>query len=317
MITTKLEEAVHAFAGLDARLPTDEARAYEVVVHALAELCSAVEHASQSGLCDDAIRALVRPARAVHARSPFWQRVYAWPRGVVGDYLTIEWLCEGKRQAPAGSVAAQLERHLFSFPGAEQHRNKVRWQADQIARAVRAGGSNVLSVACGGCRDLRACGDRLRGETRFVLNDVDEEALRFALGRLPELGPRVRVLPGNLLRALPRFRSAGPFDLIVAGGIFDYLDDGLFRRALARLTACLAPGGRLCLTNYAAPNPYRTWMRFFGDWELVERTEAQLTALVAAAVGDAVAINVSRDATGLAILLELRVPDARPGGATA
>lgn len=309
MYKARLEEAVKAFVALEGRLPSDDRAARQVVVQTLDALCSAIDAASQAALSDEAIFVAIEPARAVHARSPFWQRVYSWPRDVVGDYLTIEWLCWSKRQAQSGSVAAHLEHHLFSFPAAQQHRNKIKWQADQVVKAVRAGARKVLSVACGGCLDLRASRDRLAGQTRFFLNDIDQEAIRFGVARLNGLENQVQVLPGNLLRSLKLFRDAGPFDLIVAGGIFDYLEDGLFRRSLGGLVQCLAPGGRLCLTNYASPNPYRTWMKFFGDWVLIERTEEQIAALVSAAIGTtggSVELHLSRDATGLTILAELR-----------
>jgi hypothetical protein len=306
----RLVDAVKAFVALEGRLPSDDEAAQQVVLKALNKLCSAVDATSRMGLSDDAILAAVEPARAVHARSPFWQRVYSWPQDVVGDYLTIEWLCQGKLQAQAGSVAAYLERHLFSFPAAQQHRNKIKWQADQVANAVRAGARKVLSVACGGCLDLRACGDRLIGQTRFFLNDIDEEAVRFGVARLTGLEDQVEVLPGNLLRSFKLFRDRGPYDLIIAGGIFDYLGDDLFRRSLGRLFECLAPGGRLCLTNYSSPNPYRTWMKFFGDWVLIERTEERIVSLASAAIGGAGEVHLSRDATDLTILAEIRTRKA-------
>lgn len=305
-----LVETVKAFAALEDRLPSEDEAAERAVLNALDELCRAVDAASRTGMSDDAILAAVQPARAVHARSPFWQRVYAWPQDVVGDYLTIEWLCQGKLQAPTGSVAAYLERRLLSFPASQQHRNKIQWQADQVVNAVSAGARKVLSVACGGCLDLRACREQLIGQTRFYLNDIDEEAIRFGVAHLTGLEAQIRVLPGNLLRSLRLFQDAGPFDLIIAGGIFDYLGDGLFLRSVGRLVECLAPGGRLCLTNYASPNPYRTWMKFFGDWVLIERTEEQISSLVSAAIGAGGELHLSRDATGLAILAEIRTRKA-------
>ncbi|MDX2033094.1 MAG: class I SAM-dependent methyltransferase [Blastocatellia bacterium] len=303
---TGLVETVKAFAALEDRLPSDDEAAQRVVLAALDELCLAVDAASRAGMSDDAILTAVQPARAVHARSPFWQRVYSWPQDVVGDYLTIEWLCQGTLHAPTGSVAACLERRLLSFPASQQHRNKIQWQADQVAGAVSAGARKILSVACGGCLDLRARREQLIGQTRFYLNDIDEEAIRFGVSHLIGLEKQVQVLPGNLLRSLKLFHDAGPFDLIIAGGIFDYLEDGLFRRAVGRLAECLAPGGRLCLTNYASPNPYRTWMKYFGDWVLIERTEDQISSLVSAAIGEGGELHLSRDATGLAILAEIR-----------
>src|SRR5574341_670889 len=308
----QLVQAVSAFVDLDGRLGGDEQDSHRSVIQALEAMCASVDEALRHGLSDQEILRIIQPARAVHARSPFWQHVYQWPRGVVGDYMTIEWLCSGLRQAPTGSVAAHLEHHLFTFPPAVQHRNKVRWQAEQISLSVRRGAEKVLSVGCGGCLDLRACGDVLRGRTQFILNDVDGEAIRFALTHLTEIQGQVRVVEGNLLRSLRRFQSLGPFDLIVAGGLFDYLDDSLFRRALGRLFECLVSGGRVCLTNYGTPNPYRTWMKYFGDWTLFERSEAELRQLVSAACGPEAMCSVAPEDTGLTWLVSVDRPCRPP-----
>jgi hypothetical protein len=91
--------------------------------------------------------------------------------------------------------------------------------------------------------------------------------------------------------------------LIVAGGIFDYLNDAAFCKPTSRLIACLVPRGKLCLTNFAEPNPYRTWMKYFGDWVLVERTEPYIRQLLGDATAADVDLEFSRDATGLAVLV--------------
>jgi extracellular factor (EF) 3-hydroxypalmitic acid methyl ester biosynthesis protein len=300
---SKLNNVVDDFVALKNRLPMDHDAAYCETVLGVQQLCSAIDHALLAGSVDEEIWVLIEPARAVHAQSPFWQRVYSWPRGVVGDYLTIEWLCDGRLQSPPGSIAACLERYLFSCLAAQQHRNKVAWQAEHIRFAIRLGARKVLSVACGGSRDLRLCLTDLKGDTLFFLNDADEEAIRFSTAHLREIEHQLRPIAGNLLRSLRRFSELGPFDLIVAGGIFDYLNDDLFCKTTSRLIACLAPRGKLCLTNFAKPNPYRTWMKYFGDWVLVERTEPQIRQLLEDTTAGDVDLEFSREATGLAVLV--------------
>jgi len=300
---SKISNAVDDFVALKNRLPMDYDAAYRETVRAVEQLCSAIDDALLAGSGDQEIRALIEPARAVHAQSPFWQRVYSWPRGVVGHYLTIEWLCESRLQSPPRSIAAYLERYLFSFPAAQQHRNKVAWQAEHIRSAVRAGARKVLSVACGGCRDLRLCLTNLIGDTRFFLNDLDEEAIRFSTAHLREIEHQLRPVAGNLFRSMRRFSELGPFDLIVAGGIFDYLNDDLFCKMTSRLIACLVPRGKLCLSNFAEPNPYRTWMTYFGDWVLVERSEHSIRRILGDASAAGVDLKFSRDATRLAVLV--------------
>jgi extracellular factor (EF) 3-hydroxypalmitic acid methyl ester biosynthesis protein len=105
---------------------------------------------------------------------------------------------------------------------------------------------------------LRLCLTDLKGDTLFFLNDADEEAIRFSTAHLREIEHQLRPVAGNLFRSLRRFSELGPFDLIVTGGIFDYLNDAAFCKTTSRLIACLVPRGKLCLTNFAEPNPYRT-----------------------------------------------------------
>ena len=67
----------------------------------------------------------------------------------------------------------------------------------------------------------------------------------------------------------------------------------------------LAPGGILYFTNIAAGNPYRLWMGLVGEWRLIERTEAGLRRLCArAGIADA-DVDLVRDTSGLAWLVQI------------
>jgi hypothetical protein len=145
---SKVSNAVDDFVALKNRLQMDYDAAYRETVLAVEQLCSAIDGALLAGSGDEEIRELIEPARAVHAQSPFWQRVYSWPRGVVGDYLTIEWLCESRHQSPPRSIAAYLERYLFSFPAAPQQ-NRFAGRAHQICRP-----SGRAKGALGGVRGM-------------------------------------------------------------------------------------------------------------------------------------------------------------------
>ncbi|WP_102960056.1 class I SAM-dependent DNA methyltransferase [Mangrovicella endophytica] len=114
---------------------------------------------------------------------------------------------------------------------------------------------------------LRACGDRLYGrglelacaigETsrllserclRLLANDSAPTAIREAkrqpLGRRP-IDYAVAELPDEMPR--------GPFDLIVASEIAYYLKPRDLARLLQRVTAALAPGGRLVALHHLKP----------------------------------------------------------------
>jgi O-methyltransferase involved in polyketide biosynthesis len=80
-------------------------------------------------------------------------------------------------------------------------------------------------------------------------------------------------------RVLRRVREHGPFDLILAGGLFDYLSDKMIARTLSDAWSMLAPEGRIVFTNIATGNPFRVWIEYMGDWKLIERSEEDVASL--------------------------------------
>jgi hypothetical protein len=105
-------------------------------------------------------------------------------------------------------------------------------------------------------------------------------------------------------RVLGKLQRLGAFDLMVVGGLFDYLPD---RWAVATLSAArdlLAPGGRVFLSNIARGNPFRPWIEYLADWWLIERDEADLRRLLGHGGFDVDRVKVSRDSTGLALLAD-------------
>ncbi len=75
----------------------------------------------------------------------------------------------------------------------------------------------------------------------------------------PRPAPRPPRPPGNVLRAAAHLAADhGPFDLVLAGGLFDYLEER-FARALIRTTLS-RPGGTFSFSNIATPNPYAALM---------------------------------------------------------
>src|SRR5439155_14355995 len=177
------------------------------------------------------------------------------------------------------------EAYSLNFPIAQQHRNKVWHQSRRIADTVLDNDrARILALACGGCPDFREVLPLLRrGAAEFHLNDADPDALAFAAEQLAPIVDRCAFLPGNALKIARRLRNAAPFDLILAGGLFDYLPDRHASYLLEQLWAHLAPGGVLCVTNIAAGNPYRPLIEYVGDWFLIERSRDMIIELAEAA----------------------------------
>jgi SAM-dependent methyltransferase len=248
------------------------------------------------------------PALRAKARSAFLRRLREWPRGYPGDFETIEYMMEATNHSEPGSLEYFCEEYLLRSPPASQHRNKLWAQAEVIQRVARESPrAKILSLGCGGGLDLdMASGLLNRVAAHVTLCDIEADALALCLKRLNSARVNATVIEGNALQRLPELGAHGPFDLVVAGGLFDYIPDALLKRYLPRMVRDLVrPGGTFFFTNIAKGNPYGTWLRVFGNWQLHERSEVDLRELGLRALGIGGDIGIRRDTTGLAFLIEL------------
>jgi len=253
---------------------------------------------------------VLQRARAVHADSPFVRRLQEWPRGYAGDFETVEYLLKQRNGAVAGRFGYFLEQYALGCPIAQQHRNKVDIQAQALLSTVlRPTGSaapKILMLAAGGSPDLRQV-ERTLAEHPFeaTLLDQDEDALAFSASHLPRIVDRLSLICANVVRGLPRAAKRGPFDLVVAGGLFDYLPDriaiSVLRQSRNRL---LRASGQLLFTNISCGNPYQPWIECMADWFLIHRSANDVRTLCAAAGFTDSAIAIDTDRTGLTIIVK-------------
>ena len=296
------DEAVREFVALDDPATIDRAtdtRRYNEIIAAVHKLCAALLEEESAGVPRSQLLPRLAPVRAIHGRSPFIARLQQWPRGYPGDFETIEYLWRG-RNAAVDRTSYYLEHYALTAPVAEQHRHKVRRQADLIADTLDRHGRIVL-LACGSAPDLRLVAKRSTQETSpgVVLNDMDPAALAYCRTALGPFADKCQFESGHALRVLHRLPE--PADLIMAGGLFDYLPDRACRAILSTARRRLAPGGRIFFTNIAVGNPYRPWLEYCGEWSLIERTEEQVRALLED--GDGIDVHVERDTTGLTLMV--------------
>jgi extracellular factor (EF) 3-hydroxypalmitic acid methyl ester biosynthesis protein len=284
-------------------------RQYHRAISVVHDICDALTNCEAAGAPEAEVREIVTSAREIHGRSPFVTRLQQWPRGYPGDFETIEWLWRGENRAPAGTLAHAIETYALNAAIAQQHRNKVNFQAASILQAMfSARPCRVLSIGCGSSPDLRTLIDQVPLSASFVLCDSDEGALDYSRDKLAPIAAQCRFVQGMVPKVLRRVRDDGPFHLILAGGLFDYLSDRFIARTLDEAWKdLLAPGGRIVFTNIARGNPFRVWIEYLAEWRLIERSEEDIRRVCEAAQIPA-APTLVRDATTLAIVATLRKP---------
>ncbi|HUP62129.1 MAG TPA: class I SAM-dependent methyltransferase [Thermoanaerobaculia bacterium] len=306
---TALRGAVEDFCSLDAAPPAGDDVLHHAVMTRVHAICSRVLDCEAAGMSRTEIVEVLAPVRAIHARSPFVRRLQEWPRGYPGDFETVEYICDSENRAPRGTVEYHCESYSLNLPIAQQHRNKVRHQAARIMRTLfaRPAASRVLALACGSCPDFELIQPHLASLAgEIYLNDSDPAAIAFAESTFDSVASRCRFVLGNALKVARKMEQIGSFDLVIAGGLFDYLPEKHAVYLIENVyRGLLAPGGTFFFTNIAHGNPWRSLIEYLGDWFLIERTEEDIRALCEAASVPREAVSIRRDETGLALLIEV------------
>jgi extracellular factor (EF) 3-hydroxypalmitic acid methyl ester biosynthesis protein len=240
------------------------------------------------------------------AASFFLQRAQQWPMGYAGDCLTIQCILSSHNKSQPGTLAYTLEDYFLQSPICEQHRNKVTEQSRHIRRVIEANpAARILSVGCGTSEDLHQCLPVLRGSAcRITLVDTDPVALQFSSTRLAELNGQLTTLEANIYKGVRKLDEE--FDLIIIGGVFDYLPDKIITAILDDLTGKLLPGGMLFFTNIADGNPYRICMEYLANWQLIERSSEHISSLVRNSAAAGLNYTIEKEKTGLTYLVCLQ-----------
>lgn len=305
----KLRQSVANFLSLENHITDGGSQLFHKVVACMHELCFYILEAEKSGMSRAEIAEIIRPARDIHSRSVFVKRLQEWPRKYPGDFETIEYICSLENKSQYGKIEYYIEEYALNSAMAQQHRNKMQRQSEIILDTLLNGGAGqkILSVGCGGCRDI----DRITKyisdiQCDLVLHDIDSEALELSGKRLGSLKGRVQLVSGNFLQALRKIEKSGPFDLILAGGLFDYLSDKhisfFLKYAFNRL---LGQNSILFFTNIKKDNPYKIWQEYLADWKLIYRDENEINHLLAEAGFPASSIKIEKDETGLTFLVTI------------
>jgi len=271
----------------------------------LNELNWRIQHAENLGVEKSEIKSLIADTRGILSTSKYIYRMQNWPRGYQGDFETIEHMNVGMSGCKLDSIEACLEYYSQMLPISQQHRNKLIFQ-ERLARTAISENKNILSIGCGGAIDIVQALDGFENYTgRISFIDMDDGALALARERTASYS--FTYSNRNIVRGVGK-EDDGTYDLVICGGLFDYLEDRVAGMLLGQIEKKLATNGQVFLSNIACNNPFRIQMEYMADWELIERTESQVEALIRGSFKQPLDISLERDATGLAILCVAKLP---------
>jgi extracellular factor (EF) 3-hydroxypalmitic acid methyl ester biosynthesis protein len=256
--------------------------------------------------------------------SPFGHRTYYKPIGYAGDYKMMSMI---HRNQPEGrSLYEKLIHYLLvsQWP-AQSVRCRVTHLGENIANeTLRVTRSKrrirILNVGCGPAWEIQDFlrGNLLSNRADFTLMDFNEETLIHANGELTALKRQFarragvqtqKVSVHDLLRHAQQEKTAreGGYDMIYCAGLFDYLSTQTCRALIELWHDWLSPGGLMIIANMNDTKPFRNFIEFILDWQLIYRDSDDMLSLVPGKALDATEVIMEK--TTVNLFLHIRKPD--------
>jgi extracellular factor (EF) 3-hydroxypalmitic acid methyl ester biosynthesis protein len=255
--------------------------------------------------------------------APFAHRTYHKPGGYAGDYEMMNMI---HRNQPEGRSLYEKLIHflLVSQWPAKSVRNRIAHLGENIlnetARTVRTGKTaRILNVGCGPAWEIQDFlkATQLSNRAEFTLIDFNEETLSHAGQKLMDAKrqfsrqTQIRTQQVSVYELLKRTQRNSPstekFDLIYCAGLFDYLAPDTCRALMELWFDSLSAGGLMLIANMDDTKPFRNFIEFILDWQLIYRNSAEIFSLVPERCRETT--RVIAEPTSVNLFLHIRKPD--------
>jgi len=221
------------------------------------------------------------------------------PHGYAGDFEIIDriyrrWMSPNKR-------LRNWDYFFHDQDGPRAVRNRKDYFLQLLHKLEQSSSRpvlNVLNVGSGPGRDIAEYLATSNTRIHFCCIDQEPKAITYAQHLCRAHQDRVTFRTCNIFR----FKAEQRYDLIWAGGLFDYLNDKTFTFLLNRLLGMVRDKGRVVVGNFSIQNASRYYMEF-GEWFLEHRTEEVLLSLADRALATGVKAYVESEPAGVNLFL--------------
>lgn len=224
-------------------------------------------------------------------RSRFAERAYYKPKGYAGDFQMMEMIYRNEPDGD-GKLGILVDSWCLNTKAASAVRCRRDLMSDLLehwSRERREGGKplRIMNLACGSNRELFDFLGKNKDTQQMEITcvDADPEALEYTNRQINVIphNASIRFMRENVVKwALGRTRHHfGQLDIIYSAGLMDYLDRRMFQKLAERCYDHLNPGGVLILGNFGESSPNRAFMDHILKWNLIYRSEEELTNILA------------------------------------
>ena len=253
--------------------------------------------------------------------APWMHRARHKPLGYPGDFGVMAFVYNAPFSGPT-LFARALSLAFSCTPAGEAVRARKDMLAAQLSARLarpfdhRGRPLRILSIASGPAQEIVELLDSRPPPpypVEIMLFDQDQRALAHASAAIARAARwrgclQVRYLHDAikpLLRGAGALAGQGPFDVIYASGLLDYLQPRTAVSLCRNLYERLAPGGTLYAGNMVPANQSRWLMELHLDWFLIYREREELLQIgrLAAPGAD---VHLVEEATGVNPFVALR-----------
>jgi len=223
------------------------------------------------------------------------------PHGYAGDYEVIDLVYQNYVSEHQELMA--WDHYFHEVAATKAVRNRKEY-FKSILKEYKGQPLQVLNIASGPCRDvLEYFEEENPKDLAFDCVETDINAILHATKLNRQHLPKITFHNKNIFR----FTTDKQYDLIWSAGLFDYFDDKIFQKLLARLHHFVKPGGQFIIGNFNDINPSRGFMEIMLGWFLNHRSEAKMEALARAACGDKLkSVSIESEPEGINLFIRLQ-----------